>query len=37
MTCDAPGKVALKAINGRPNTAACTRENGTLGGGGLKK
>ncbi|VEI65427.1 DUF1120 domain-containing protein [Serratia rubidaea] len=33
ITCDAPAKVAIKAINGRPNTAAGTTENGISGSG----
>lgn len=32
ITCDAPAKVALKTINGRPNTAAGTTETGTFAG-----
>lgn len=32
ITCDAPTKLALRAINGRPNTAAGTTETGTFGG-----
>lgn len=32
ITCDAPAKVALKSINGRPNTAAGTTETGTFAG-----
>ena len=32
ITCDAPAKVALRPINGRPNTAAGTTEKGNYGG-----
>lgn len=32
ITCDTPAKIALKAINGRPNTAAGTTETGSFGG-----
>lgn len=32
ITCDAPTKVALRAINGRPSTAAGTTETGDNGG-----
>ena len=33
ITCDAPTKVALKAINGRPNSLAGASESGTNGAG----
>lgn len=32
ITCDAPAKVAITAINGRPNTAAGTTETGNFSG-----
>lgn len=32
ITCDAPAKIALKAINGRPNTAAGMTETGVFAG-----
>lgn len=33
ITCEAPTKIALRALNGRPNTAAGTTETGEFGGG----